>query len=374
MPEPGQGPLSGLRVLEFAALGAAPYSGMILADMGADVVRIDRPGPDLKSQLIPDPRADLMSRDRRSIVIDLKTTAGVALALDLVAKADALIEGLRPGVMERIGLGPEECLSRNPHLVYGRVTGWGRTGPLAESAGHDINFVALSGVLHMIGERGGPPIPPLNVAGDFAGGGMMLAFGILAALYERERSGQGQVVDAAMVDGAALLATFAHGLTAVGRWQDERGTNLLDGGAHFYRCYECSDGRYISVGPLEPEYYAQFLQRAGLEAEDWPQYDPARWPELARRLAEVMRTRSQAEWCRIFADSDACVAPVLSLSEATLHPHNVARGIFTKQDGIMQPIPTPAFSRSVTRLRSPPLRNDADRHTVVQDWCVDTAR
>jgi len=368
MPEPASGPLSGLRVLELAGLGAGPFCGMMLADMGADVVRIDRPGHDFKSQLIPDPRADLMSRGRRSIVIDLKSAAGVALALDLIAKADALIEGLRPGVMERIGLGPENCLSRNPRLVYGRVTGWGRTGPLAQSAGHDINYVSLSGVLHMIGERGGPPIPPLNIAGDFAGGGMMLAFGILAALYERERSGQGQVVDAAMVDGAALLATFAHGLLAVGRWQDDRGTNLLDGGAHFYRCYECSDGRYISVGALEPEFYAQFLERAGLEPKDWPQYDPARWPELCRRLAEVMRMRSQTEWCRIFEGSDACVAPVVSLTEAPRHPHNAAREAFVEQNGIVQPAPTPTFSRSVTSLRSPPLRNDADRQAILREW------
>jgi alpha-methylacyl-CoA racemase len=371
MPETGRGPLSGLRVLEFSALGAAPFCAMMLADMGADVVRIDRPEPDFKSRLMPEPRADLMSRGRRSIVIDLKSAAGVALALELAARADALIEGLRPGVMERIGLGPGDCLSRNARLVYGRVTGWGRTGPLAQSAGHDINYLALSGVLHMIGERNGPPIPPFNLAGDFAGGGMMLAFGILAALYERERSGQGQVVDAAMVDGAALLSTFAHGLMAVGRWQDARGSNLLDGGAHFYRCYECSDGRYVSVGPLEPEFYTRFLERAGLEPKDWPQYEPARWPELCDRLAGVMRTRSQAEWCRTFEGSDACVAPVLGLAEATRHPHNLARRTFAAQDGITQPAPSPGFSRTATALRSPPLRNDAGREAILRDWGID---
>ena len=373
MPEPGQGPLSGLRVLEFAGLGAAPFCGMMLADMGADIVRIDRPGKDLKSLLIPEAHADLMSRGRRSIVMDLKSADCVALALKLVAKADALIEGLRPGVMERIGLGPDICLSRNPRLIYGRVTGWGRTGPLAHTAGHDINYVALSGVLHMIGERGGPPITPLNLVGDFAGGGLMLAFGILAALYERERSGQGQVVDAAMVDGAALLATFAHGLMAVGCWQDERGTNLLDGGAHFYGCYECSDGKYIAIGPLEPEFYAQFLERAGLRSEDWPQYEPARWPELRERLAKVMRTRSQADWCGIFEGSDACVTPVLGLIEATRHPHNIARGSFVGQDGIVQPAPTPTFSRSATRLRSPPPRNSDDREAILCEWGIDAS-
>ena len=371
MPEPGKGPLSGLRVLEFAGLGAGPFCGMMLADMGADVVRIDRPGPDLKSQLIPEARADLMSRGRRSIVVDLKSPDGVALALELVAKADALIEGLRPGVMERLGLGPDDCHSRNPRLIYGRVTGWGRTGPLAQTAGHDINYVALSGVLHAIGEGGGPPIVPLNLAGDFAGGGLMLAFGILAALYERERSGKGQVVDTAMVDGAALLATFAHGLMAVGRWQDERGANLLDGGAHFYGCYECSDGQHIAIGPLEPEFYAQFLERAGLEPKDWPQYEPARWPELRQRLVEVIRTRSQAEWCQIFEGSDACVAPVLSLTEATHHPHNTARDTFTEQDGIIQPTPAPRFSRSTTKLRSPPLRNGGEREEILREWGVE---
>ncbi len=371
MAEPGKGPLSGLRVLEFAALGAAPYCGMMLADMGADVVRVDRPGPDFKSQLIADSRADLMSRGRRSIIVDFKTPQGVELALKLVARADALVEGLRPGVMERIGLGSDACLARNPRLIYGRVTGWGRSGPLAQTAGHDINYVALSGVLHMIGARDGPPIPPLNLAGDFAGGGVMLAFGILAALYERERSGQGQVVDAAMVDGAALLASFAHGLMAVGRWRDERGANLLDGGAHFYGCYECSDGRHLAIGPLEPEFYAQFLERAGLESKDWPQYEPARWPELREKLAAIMRQRSQAEWCRIFDGSDACVAPVLSLTEATNHPHNRARGTFVEQDGIVQPAPSPRFSRSATELRSPPLRQGGEREEILREWGVD---
>ncbi|MCI0437258.1 MAG: CoA transferase, partial [Gemmatimonadetes bacterium] len=263
--------------------------------------------------------------------------------------------------------------ARNPRLIYGRVTGWGRDGPLAQTAGHDINYVAVSGVLHMIGARGGPPVPPLNLAGDFAGGGLMLAFGILAALHERAHSGMGQVVDSAMVDGAALLATFAHGLMAVGRWKDERGANLLDGGAHFYGCYECSDGRYIAIGPLEPEFYAQFLQRAGLEPTDWPQYESARWPELREKLAEVIRTCSQADWCGIFEGSDACVAPVLSLAEAPRHPHNAARGTFVEQDGIVQPAPTPMYSRTAAELRSPPLDKDADRQAILHEWGIDAS-
>ncbi len=365
------GPLAGLRVVEFASLGPGPYCGMVLADLGADVIRIDRPGGSPSAQFISEPRADLMARGRRSIALDLKLAADAAIAHELLARADVLIEGLRPGVMERLGFGPAECLSANPGLVYGRVTGWGQVGPLASTAGHDINFVALSGVLHAIGAHGGPPVVPLNLLGDFAGGGLLLAFGVLAGLYERGQSGRGQVVDTAMVDGAAALSTFAHGLMAVGQWRDQRGSNLLDGSAPFYGCYECADGKHLAIGPLEPAFYREFLKRMDLETpEDWPQQDVSRWPALREQLAARFRSRTRDEWSKVFADSDACVTPVLSLSEAAEHPHNVARASFGVCDGIVQPAPAPRFSRTPGTLKPPPEKVDQHRQAILKDWGI----
>lgn len=371
MPPPGKGPLAGLRAVEFAGLGPGPFCGMLLADLGADVVRIDPPGGSPAGRFIPEPRADLMARGRRLLALDLKQPADAALAHALLQRADVLVEGFRPGVMERLGFGPEACLQENPRLVYGRVTGWGQAGPLSGSAGHDIDYLALSGVLHAIGSRDGPPLPPLNLIGDFAGGGMLLAIGILAALQERGHSGRGQVVDAAMVDGAALLATFAHGLMAIGHWQDRRGVNLLDGGAPFYGCYACADGRHVAIGPLEPGFYRQLLAGLGLGTpEEWPQHDRDRWPALREKLAETFRTRTRDEWCRLFEGTDACVAPVLSLAEAPAHPHNRARGTFAEADGIIQPAPAPRFSRTPVALRETPQAGQDDRNAIITDWCI----
>jgi alpha-methylacyl-CoA racemase len=348
------GPLSGIRVIEVAGIGPGPFCAMVLADLGAEVVRIDRsaavrPGP-------ADERAryDVLARGRRSIGLDLKHPEGVAALLRMVEKADVLTEGFRPGVMERLGVGPEPCLARNPRLVYGRMTGFGQEGPLAQAAGHDINYIALAGVLAHIGRKGEAPLPPLNLVGDFGGGGMLLALGVCAALVERASSGKGQVVDAAMVDGAALLMAFIHGFYSLGGW-GERGTNLLDTGAHFYETYETQDGKYVSVGSIEPQFYAELVRLSGLESEPLPaQMDRSQWPALKARLAAIFKSKTRDEWCRIMEGTDVCFAPVLTIPEAYAHPHNRARGTFVKVAGIEQPGPAPRFSRTPCEIERPP--------------------
>jgi alpha-methylacyl-CoA racemase len=347
------GPLEGLKVLEMAGLGPGPFAAMMLADMGALVLRVDRPQHARAGDDVPTV-GEVLSRGRRSVRLDLKSPKGVEAVLRLVDGADALIEGFRPGVMERLGLGPDICLARQPRLAYGRATGWGQDGPLAQAAGHDVNYIALAGVLHPMGRPGQAPAPPLNVVGDFGGGGLLLAFGILCALLERGRSGRGQVVDAAMVDGAALLSAMIHGMRAAGSWTDERGANLLDGGAPFYDVYETKDGKYVSIGSLEPRFYGELLQRTGLSRESLPdRMDRARWPELKQRLRDVFRTRTREEWCAILEGSDVCFAPVLSLGEAPRHPHLRHRGTFIDVAGVIQPAPAPRLSRTPAAVRPP---------------------
>ena len=362
------GPLTGIRVLEFEAIGPGPFCGMMLADMGADVLLVDRPG-DSGLGLGRARWFDVMVRGRRSVTLDLKSPAGVEAALTLVARADALIEGFRPGVMERLGLGPEVALARNPRLVYGRMTGWGQEGPLAARAGHDINYIALTGVLNAIGRAGGPPVPPLNLVGDFGGGGMLLAFGIACALVEARQSGKGQVVDAAMVDGASLLAAIFSGMLAAGRWSETRGENILDGGAPWYEVYETKDGKHVSVGSIEPKFYAELLERLGLAGEVLPaQDDRAGWPALRERFTQVFKTRTRDEWDAAFQGSDACFAPVLSFSEARAHPHNVARGASVQSGRVAQPAPAPRFSRTPGAIRgAPPERGEGGR-AALADW------
>lgn len=366
------GPLDGLKVIELAGLGPAPFCGMILADMGADVVRVDRAGGVRTSRGSPDDPAqrpvDVLARGRRSIGIDLKHPDGAALVLDLAGRADVLLEGFRPGVAERLGLGPEECRARNPRLVYGRMTGWGQDGPYAQAAGHDINYIALAGALEPLGRRGSPPTPPINLLGDFGGGGMLLAFGVMAGVFEAQRSGEGQVVDAAMVDGSALLMAMTHGLRAIGMWKDERGTNLLDTGAHFYDVYETADGKYMSVGSLEPQFYAALLRGLGLDDEDLPaQHDQSTWPELKERFAGIFKTKTQAEWCEVFEGTDACVAPVLSIPEAYEHPHNVARETFVEVAGVTQPAPAPRFGRTSAGVPAPPPHTGEHTDEVLRE-------
>ncbi|MBD3648280.1 MAG: CoA transferase [Pseudomonadales bacterium] len=334
------GPLSGIRVIELAGIGPGPFCGMLLADMGAEVIRVDRPGGQRRAQ-------DVLTRGRKSIAIDLKTPEGREVVLKLCEGADALFEGFRPGVTERLGLGPEECMKRNPKLVYGRMTGWGQDGPLANAAGHDINYIALAGALHAMGPKDSKPFPPLNLVGDFGGGGMVLAFGLVCAILEATRSGKGQVVDTAMVDGAATLMAMFFTMHAAGAFRTERGSNLLDGGAHFYDTYETSDGKYISVGSIEPQFYSLLIEKAGLDAEVFSaQMDQSRWPEYKKTMTEVFRTKSRDEWCEIMEGTDVCFAPVLSLDEVAEHPHNRARGTFVEQEGVVQPAPAPRFSRT----------------------------
>ena len=364
------GPLHGIKVVEFAALGPCPMAAMILADLGAEVVRIERklpPGAKPGSELF-DPRIDILNRSRRVVTLDLKKPEGIAAARQLIAGADILVEGFRPGVMERLGLGPDEALKANPRLVFGRMTGWGQTGPLASAAGHDINYLSLSGALHAIGEPGRKPVVPLNLVADCGGGAMLLVVGVLAALTEARNSGQGQVVDAAMTDGSALLMTMMYTLKAMGEWTQQRGSNLLDGGAHFYDTYRCRDGKYISIGPIEPQFYALFLAKTGLTDPDFSQqWDRARWPELKARLAAHLETRSRDEWCQLLEGSDACVAPVLDMDEAPEHPHNRARGTFIEVGGVIQPAPAPRFSRSTPATPHPPVTG-ATGEDVLADW------
>lgn len=367
------GPLSGTRVIEIAGIGPGPFCAMMLADMGADVIRVDRASAVRGGD--PDrPPLDIMARGRRSIGVDLKASDGVELVLKLVQDADALIEGFRPGVAERLGIGPEACLARNPRLVYGRMTGWGQDGPYASTAGHDINYISLAGVLHAIGREGEAPVPPLNLVGDFGGGGMYLAFGTVCALLEARQSGNGQVVDAAMVDGAASLMTFMSGLRLSGMWSRQRGTNMLDTGAHFYNVYETADGGYISLGPIEPQFYAELREKIGLDGPEWDdQFDRSCWPELKRRLAEVIAQRSRDEWCELLEGSDTCFAPVLSPAEAPEHPHNRHRGTFTEIAGVVQPAPAPRFSRSTAAIRRPPPHAGQHTDEILEEFGFDDA-
>jgi len=358
--KPG-GPLAGFRVVEMTGRGPGPFCAMLLADLGADVVRVARPGTSI------DP-TEVLARSRTVVEIDLKAPGAAGQVLCLIEAADMLIEGFRPGVMEKLGLGPDECMAQNRALVYGRMTGWGQEGPLAQAAGHDINYVALSGALHGIGRAGEPPGLPLNLIGDFGGGGMLLAVGLLAALLESGRSGRGQVVDAAMLDGAALLSAMFYGLRAAGKWKNQRGVNLLDGGAHFYDVYECLDGRYVSLGAIEPQFYAQLLQKCGLDddAEFLRQGDRTRWPELKQRLATVMRARSREDWCSLIEGTDACFAPVLDWDEAPHHRHNAARNTFVSVEGVVQPAPAPRFARTPAARPRSSVTDDVEG--VLERW------
>jgi alpha-methylacyl-CoA racemase len=350
------GPLRELRVIELASIGPGPMCAMLLADQGADVVRIDRTEPSGLGVALP-PKFDVNSRSRRSVALDLKQPAGLQAALRLIDRADVLIEGWRPGVAERIGVGPAVCLERNPRLVYGRMTGFGQTGPLAQAAGHDLNYVALTGALHAIGPRGGRPLPPLNLVGDYGGGALYLAFGLMAALFERQASGRGQVVDAAMVDGAASLASIFFGLHAAGQWDGGRGENLLDGGAPFYDTYECADGRYVSIAALEPKFFAELARRIGLpERFVARQYDRRLWPELREAIAALIRGKARDQWCAQLEGTDACFAPVLAFGEAPRHAHAAARAAFAEVDGVRQPAPAPRFGRSGSAAPRPAPR------------------
>jgi len=362
------GPLTGLRILEFEAIGPAPFCGMLLADMGADVLLVDRP-EDPGLGFARERWSDAMLRGRRSVTLDLKNAEGVAAALALAARADAVIEGFRPGVMERLGLGPDALLAGNPRLVYGRMTGWGQDGPLSRRAGHDIDYIALSGVLHAIGHAGGAPVPPLNLVGDFGGGGMLLGFGVVCALLEARRSGRGQVVDAAMVEGASLLTTMFWGMRAAGQWSDARGENVLDTGAPWYDTYATRDGRHVAVGAIEPRFYDELLRRLGLAHEPLPaQHDRSGWPMLRARFAAAFAARTRDEWMREFADSDACVAPVLAFGEAVAHPHAVARGSYASVGGVTQPAPAPRFSRTPGAIGGPPPERGSGGRAALADW------
>jgi alpha-methylacyl-CoA racemase len=357
------GPLDGVRVIEIASLAPAPFGCMILADLGADVLRVDR--AEQSGPAAPAP-VDPLIRGRRSIGINLKDPSGVDLLLSLVQDADVLVEGFRPGVAERLGFGPDVCAARNPRLIFGRMTGWGQDGPLAPTAGHDIDYIAISGALAAIGRAGERPLPPVNLLGDFGGGGMLLALGILAALVERAQSGRGQVVDAAMVDGSALLTAFIYGLRAAGSWTDDRGTNLLDTGAPFYDTYTTADGGAVAVGALEPQFYAALLAGLGLADAGLPaQHDRSGWPELRRQFTEVFAGKSRDDWAEIFAGTDACVSPVLGMGEAPGHPHAIARSAFTEVGGVTQPAPAPRFGRSPAGQPTPPPRPGADTDTVL---------
>jgi alpha-methylacyl-CoA racemase len=356
------GPLQGIRIIELAGIGPGPFCGMMLSDMGAEVIRVDRLAPGA-----PAPK-DVLARNRRSIAVDLKSPEGVETVLKLVESADGLFEGFRPGVTERLGLGPEDCMARNGKLVYGRMTGWGQDGPMAHAAGHDINYIALTGALHAIGRPGERPVPPLNLVGDFGGGGMLLAYGMVCALLEASKSGKGQVVDAAMVDGAASLMAMFFTMAGANRFSDQRGTNMLDGGAHFYDTYETSDGKAICIGSIEPQFYALLIEKAELDPERFaPQMDPSQWPALKAELADVFRSKTQAEWCEIMEGTDVCFAPVLSIFEAPDHPHNKARNTFVKVDGIVQPAPSPRFSRTVPEVSHAANPPGADTEAVLTD-------
>ena len=367
------GPLTGYRVIEFAGIGPGPMCAMLLSDMGADVLRIDRTsaaglGISMRTKF------DLLNRGRRSVALDLKKTEAIDAVMRLVDKADALIEGFRPGVMERLGLGPDRCLARNPRLVFGRMTGWGQEGPLAEAAGHDINYIALTGALHSIGRTGDRPLPPLNLVGDFGGGALYLALGVVAGLLEAQKSGKGQVVDAAMVDGASSLMTAIYGIKAAGMWTNNRGENLLDTGAHFYEVYETSDGKFVSVGSIEGKFYEELLELSGLQGQELPnQMDRTAWPAFKERLAKIFKSKTREEWCKIMEGSDVCFAPVLSMEEAPKHAHNRQRGTFVELEGVVQPGPAPRFSRTPGKVQRPPASPGEHTEEALRDWGFSTA-
>ena len=362
------GVLSGYRVIELAGIGPAPMCAMLLSDMGADVLRIDRTvdaglGVPIKTKY------SLLNRGRRSIALDLKRPEAAEAVLRLVDQADALIEGFRPGVMERLGIGPDQCLARNPRLIYGRMTGWGQDGPLASAAGHDINYIALAGALYCFGRKGEAPVPPLNLVGDFGGGALYLALGIVAGLLEVQKSGKGQVVDAAMVDGAASLMTAIYGMRGAGLWSDQRGENLLDTGAHYYEVYETNDGKHVAIGSIEAKFYDELLRLSGLKGEELPrQNDRSSWPAMKERLKALFRTKTRDEWCRIMEGSDICFAPVLSMDEAPQHPHNRQRGTFVEQNGVIQPAPAPRFSRTPSAIQGAPANAGEHTETALRDW------
>lgn len=360
------GPLDGIKIVEFQGIGPGPFCGMLMSDLGADVIRIDRAG----GGRVPVP-ANVETRGRRSIVLDLKNPDDVEKALKLIEKADGLIEGFRPGVMERLGLGPDVALARNPKLAYGRMTGWGQTGTLSHAAGHDLNYIALTGALGAMGRKGEAPYPPLNLIGDYGGGALYLAFGLLAAVISARNTGEGQVIDVAMTDGAASLTSMFYGMRAMGAWTDEREANLLDGGAHFYDCYETSDGKYVSLGSIEPQFYALLLEKAGLKDPEFQdQTARDKWPSLKTKIAEVMKTKTRDEWCEIMEGTDVCFAPVLSLEEAPKHPHNVARKTFVEYEGVTQPAPAPRFSKTPGAIQRPPAAPGAHSDEILKDWGI----
>jgi alpha-methylacyl-CoA racemase len=365
------GPLRDVRVLELAGIGPGPFCGMMLADMGAEVLRIDRANS-VPPAFSDGPRGDILGRGRRSIGVDLKHPEGVETVLRLVAAADVIYEGFRPGVTERLGLGPDVCLARNPRIIYGRMTGWGQEGPLAPAAGHDINYIALSGALHAIGRKGEKPVPPLNLVGDFGGGGLLLAYGIVCALIERISSGKGQVVDAAIVDGAAALMAMFYGALQSGWWTDERGVNILDSGSHFYDTYETRDGKHVAIGSIEPQFYALLLKHTGLAGEDLPsQFDRQGWPEMRTKLAAIFKTKTRDEWCTIMEGTDVCFAPVLTLREAPRSAHAVARKAFREVAGVIQPAPAPRFSRTAPQLDRPTAHPGEHTDEALRDWGFD---
>jgi alpha-methylacyl-CoA racemase len=358
----GSGPLSGLKIVEFAGIGPGPFCGMLLSDLGADVVRVDRKGSGRASP------ADVTSRGRRSVALDLKLPDAIEAVLKLLESADGLIEGFRPGVMERLGLGPDVVLARNPKLVFGRMTGWGQTGPYAKAAGHDMNYIAITGALHAIGTED-KPVPPLNLVGDFGGGALYLAFGLMAGIISARETGKGQVIDCAMSDGAASLMAMFYGFKGAGIWKDERRANLLDGGAHFYDTYQCADGKWISIGSIEPQFYALLLEKTGITDPEFAnQMDRSAWPSLKAKLQDVLRTKTQAEWCAIMDATDICFAPVLDLEEAPKHAHNVARETFVTIEGVVQPAPAPRFSATPGAIQGPPPKIGAHNDEALTDW------
>jgi alpha-methylacyl-CoA racemase len=367
------GVLSGYKIVEFAGIGPAPMCAMLLSDMGAEVLRIDR-AEDANLGIPTEAKYGVLNRGRRSVAIDLKKKEGTEVALKLITKADAVIEGFRPGVMERLGLGPDVCMARNPRLVFGRMTGWGQDGPLALAAGHDINYIALTGALHSIGRKGEAPVPPLNLVGDFGGGGVYLALGVVAGILEAQKSGKGQVIDVAMIDGASSLMAAIYGLRAAGRWTDVRGENILDTGAHYYDVYETSDGKYISIGSIEPKFYAELLRLGGLQQEELPrQNDRPAWPVLKERVAKIFKTKTREEWCKIMEGSEVCFAPVLSMQEAPNHPHNRQRETFVEVDGVVQPAPAPRFSRTPSAIQRPPAVPGEHTDEALRDWGLSAA-
>lgn len=368
------GPLAGMKVVEIVGLGPAPFCAMMLADMGAEVIRIDRPGGNAIMSTVA-PKYDVMARNRRSVALNFKKTGAIDTVLALVDQADILLEGFRPGVMERMGMGPEVCLARNPKLVYGRVTGWGQDGPLSQAAGHDINYIATAGVLHTIGYKDAEPIPPMNLVGDFGGGGMLLSFGVVCAALQAQKTGTGQVVDAAMAEGAALLASMNWGFRAAGYWNDERGSNINDGGAFYYGSYRCADGKYVCIAPAEPQFYALLREKLNLTDPVFDRKDdPAYWPELKQRLADIFIAKPRQHWCDLMEGTDVCFAPVLDWNEAPRHPHNVARKMFIELDGVTQPAPAPRFSATPVAHPNPPVTPGADTEAVLADWGFDTAK